>query len=62
MEAMGAAESDEIKELRKKAAELDGLKAKMAADAAEQKQGEVVKTAVTSALEKFMAEKGEPKK
>lgn len=56
-----AASVKELTELRAKAAELDALKAKQAADEAAEKQATVVKTAVTSALEKFMAERKETK-
>ena len=50
-------ESDEIKSLREKAAKFDELTAKQAAEEAEENQKRIVKKAVASALEKFMAER-----
>jgi hypothetical protein len=54
---MEAAASEEIKALREKAAKFDAMVAEKAAADAEARQQSVVKTAVESALSKFMAEK-----
>lgn len=64
LEAQASAEKDaaakkELEELREKASAYDKLVAENAVRAAEEKQATVVKTAVTSALDQFMAKKSQ---